>query len=80
MQSDKLYVQGALTATVTVLSRPMQLSFRSVNGNWANRGSRFSGKRQLFHSHPNRTAFQLRARDSFYSATLLKFQNREAHS
>ena len=39
----------ALAATVTVLSRPMQLSFRSVNGNWANRGSRFSGKeKQLF--------------------------------
>ena len=77
MQSDKLHVQGALTATVTVLS----LSFRSVNGNWANRGSRFSGKKkQLFYSHPNRTAFQLRARDSFYSATLLKFKNREAHS
>ena len=61
----------ALTASVTVLSRQMfrfeleQIEVRDCLG------------KKLFYSHPTRTAFQLRTRDSFYSATLLKFQNRE---
>ena len=50
MQSDKLYVQGDhgancnrdsfITSNATFV--------RSVNGNWANRGSRFSGKKTVF--------------------------------
>ena len=81
MQSDKLYVQGDHGANCN------RDSFITSNATVVSFGKRKLGekrfeifeKKQLFYSHPNRTAFQLRARDSFYSAALLKFQNREAH-